>query len=66
MNLGSGIHTDADGYIAGQAPWVAKHTTSRKPKTYAEDRRCTCGARLSIYNDTNACASCSGQRWAEH
>lgn len=67
MFLAAGVKADPDGYVGGAAPWVAKGRSAARPvKTYADDRTCGCGARLSIYNADPVCAPCSGERWAEH
>lgn len=35
----------------------------REPGPYAADRFCNCGAKLSRYNPSTACAPCSGGDW---
>ncbi len=63
MNQSSGIRHDEHGYMSARR---IGESSARPVRTYPTGRRCTCGARLSIYNEDGLCAPCSGDRWAQH
>jgi hypothetical protein len=63
---GEGIRRDVNGYLVTRGFHDAKRPWESPTRTYTPGRRCTCGARLSIYNEDDVCAPCSNERWAEH
>jgi hypothetical protein len=66
VRYGDGIRADSDGYLRARTPGEGVRRSDKPVRTYTPGRRCTCGARLSIYNEDDVCASCSNERWAEH
>lgn len=66
MSRADGIRRDENGYMSAGGLGDARRSTDRLVRTYAEGRRCTCGARLSVFNEDDVCAPCSGERWADH